>query len=366
MIAAAAFLVLAAAVNVTAAVTSPQAGAQPRDGPLHLLDVPYLPQSEALCGGAAVAMVMRYWGAVNVYAETFADLVDRAAEGIRGEDLLNALHSRGWQAVSLRADPALVQTHLADGRPVIALIQDRPGRFHYVVIVGWSRGRVILHDPARAPFRVVDDKTFSAAWSESGYWTLAVTPREPASVKVAAADDSDRSSPAPPERTRGSARSAAGCDEMVAEGVRLAGVEDLDGARRIFEVAAESCPGSAAPWREMAGLHALRNQWRDAADDARRALTRDGADPLASRILATALFLEDQPDEALDAWNDVGEPIVDIVNVTGLERTRYQVVASTVGLQPRTLAHARGTAEGAQAPRGAAGRASDARRLPSR
>ena len=158
-------------------MTAPQARAQPRDGPLHLLDVPYLPQSEALCGGAAVAMVMRYWGAANVYAETFADLVDRAAEGIRGEDLLNALHSRGWPAASLRGDPALVQTHLADGRPVIALIQDRPGRFHYVVIVGWSRGRVILHDPARAPFRVVDDKTFSAAWSESGYWTLVVTPR---------------------------------------------------------------------------------------------------------------------------------------------------------------------------------------------
>ncbi len=330
-----AHLVLAAAVFVTAAVSP--AGAQPRGGSLHLLDVPYLPQSEALCGGAAVAMVMRYWGAVNVYAETFADLVDRAAEGIRGEDLLQALHARGWQGASLRGDPALVQAHLADRRPVIALIQDRPGRFHYVVIVGWSRGRVILHDPARAPFRVVDDTSFAAAWSESGYWTLAVAPPDPKSANAAAADAAERSSPAPSEAAGGPGRSATGCDEMVAEGVRLAGVEDLEGARRILEVAAESCPGSAAPWREMAGLHALRSQWRDAADDARRALTRDGADPLASRILATALFLEDHPDEALDAWNDVGEPVVDIVNVTGLERTRYPVVARVVGLQPQTL-----------------------------
>ena len=93
---------------------------------------------------------------------------------------------------------------------------------------------------------------------------------------------------------------------------------------------------------------------------------RDGADPLASRILATALFLEDHPDEALDAWNDVGEPVVDIVNVTGLERTRYQVVARAVGLAAADAAHARGTAEGAPAPRRAAGRADDARRLPSR
>ncbi len=26
------------------------------------LDVPYLPQTDALCGGAAAAMVFRYWG----------------------------------------------------------------------------------------------------------------------------------------------------------------------------------------------------------------------------------------------------------------------------------------------------------------
>ena len=168
---------------MTAAVSAPLARAQPPDRPLRLLDVPYLPQSEALCGGAAVAMVMRYWGATNVYAETFADLVDRAAEGIRGEDLLRALHARGWKAASLAGDPAVVQNHLAEGRPVVALIQDRPGRFHYVVIVGWSRGRVIVHDPARAPFRVVDEKTFSAAWSESGYWTLVATPPDSASAR---------------------------------------------------------------------------------------------------------------------------------------------------------------------------------------
>ena len=329
-------LITAAAVTVTAAVLAPQARAQPRDGALHLLDVPYLPQSEALCGGAAVAMVMRYWGATNVYAETFADLVDRAAEGIRGEDLLNALHARGWQATSIRGDPALVQSHLAEGRPVIALVEDRPGRFHYVVIAGWSRGRVILHDPARAPFRVVDEKAFSAAWSESGYWTLVTTPPSDGSGTAAVPKDAEPSRPASSERARTSGPGRE-CDGMVAEGVRLANAEDLEGARRLFEVAAESCPGSAAPWREMAGLHALRSRWRDAAEDARRALTRDGADPLASRILATALFLEGQPDDALDAWNAVGEPVVDLVHVTGLDRTRYQVVARTAGLQPQAL-----------------------------
>jgi hypothetical protein len=329
-------LLTAAAVVVTAAVSVPGLRAQPRSGSLHLLDVPYLPQSEALCGGAAVAMVMRYWGATDVYAETFADLVDPAAQGIRGEDLLKALHSRGWQAASLRGDPAAVQTHLAARRPVVALIEDRPGRFHYVVVVGWSRGRVIVHDPARAPFRVLDEKSFSGAWSESGFWTLVATPPDTEPGRVGPGDG------AAAALLRGAGTATAPepgttCDAMVAEAVRLAGATDVDGARGVLEVAAETCPGDAAPWREMAGLHALRSQWRDAAEDARRALVRAGADPLASRILATALFLEGRPDEALDAWNDVGEPIVDLVNVTGLARTRYAVVARAAGIEPRTL-----------------------------
>ncbi len=92
---AAAHLIVTAAATLAAAVSGlpgraqprepagaqphEQSRAHPRGDTLHLLDVPYLPQSEALCGGAAVAMVMRYWGAANVYAETFAGLVDPGA-----------------------------------------------------------------------------------------------------------------------------------------------------------------------------------------------------------------------------------------------------------------------------------------------
>ena len=121
------------------------AGAQARDGSLHLLDVPYLPQSEALCGGAAVAMVMRYWGAANVYAETFADLVDRAAEGIRGEDLLQrASVARLDRPRRFAVMPALVQTSsCATAAPSSPSSRIGPDVFTTSSIVGWSRGRVI-------------------------------------------------------------------------------------------------------------------------------------------------------------------------------------------------------------------------------
>jgi hypothetical protein len=37
-----------------------------------LLDVPYVSQTPELCGGAAVAMVLRYWGERDVFPQDFA------------------------------------------------------------------------------------------------------------------------------------------------------------------------------------------------------------------------------------------------------------------------------------------------------
>ena len=87
----------------------------------------------------------------------------------------------------------------------------------------------------------------------------------------------------------------------------------------------------------MAGLHALAAEWPAAAIDARRALSKDEHDALAARILATSLFLDDDVDGALAAWNRVGEPMIDLINVTGLERTRFAVVAQVMGLEPQTV-----------------------------
>jgi hypothetical protein len=313
----------AAAVLAVAAVSSAAAQPPAPGGGLRLLDVPYLPQSEALCGGAAAAMVMRYWGATGVYAETFADLVGADRGGIRGEDLLASLRARGWDARSFRGDPALVVAQLGLRRPVVALIEDRPGQFHYVVIVGWAAGRVIAHDPAKAPFRVYREADFVEAWSRSGAWTMLALP--PASVGTGEA------------AARVEAVDESPCGAMVDEAVRLAGAGDRGAARQVLDAAAAACPGSAAPWREMAGLHALDEDWPAAAADARRAIMRDRGDAHAWRILATSEYLAGHDDAALAAWNEVGEPRLDLVNVTGLTRTRYAVASRAMGLEAQAL-----------------------------
>jgi len=320
-----------AVVLATAAVPVSSAPGQAPTSELHLLRVPYLPQSEALCGGAAIAMLMRFWGRTNIYAETFADLVDPAAAGIHGGDLVSALQSRGFDAQSIRGDPDQVRARLAARQPVVVLIEDRPNRFHYVVIVGWGGGRVIVHDPARAPFRILEEKAFLKVWAVSDNWTLMATPLN---ANPAATLGPDATLPA--DRTSRRASDDA-CGDLLNEGIRLAGADETTGARRLFELAAARCPDAPGPWREMAGLHALAGEWPAAAADARRALAKDSSDALAARILATSLFLNDDVDGALNAWNRVGEPIIDLINVVGLERTRYGVAARVIGLEPQTM-----------------------------
>jgi hypothetical protein len=315
-----------AVVLSSAAAAAPAFAPQSSPTPA-LLDVPYLPQTELLCGGAAAAMVMRYWGTRDVYADAFAPLVDPAAKGIRTASLASALARRGWGVVAGRGDPSHAQQQLGRGRPIIALIEDRPGIFHYVVVVSWARGKVIVHDPARAPFRVLDEAPFDRAWQKSDRWMLVALP--PARSADAAGAEASGA---------GTAMSNTGpCANLVAEGVRLANDGDRASARRALQAASESCPHSAAAWRELAGLDALDGKWADAEADAKRALARDPNDAHAWRVLATSRYVRHDDLGALEAWNRVGEPSVELVDVKGLERTRYGVIADVIDLPPRTL-----------------------------
>lgn len=317
-----------AAVAVATAAIVPPAHAQSAQSRSSLLDVPYLPQSEALCGAAAIAMVMRYWGATGIYAETFSDLVDVDAQGIRGRDLMGALEARGYETGSFEGNMDHIRSAIAASQPPIALIEDRPGRFHYVVIVGVRGDRLVVHDPARAPFRLVDAEKFLRAWAQAKYWMLVAQPRASA-VATPPTNPFDYA----PDRSH----SNSVCARIVDEGVRLSGRGDLGPGEQLLEIATTECKDDPAPWRELAGIHALRGEWNEAAATARHALERDPRDQHATRILATSLFLLGEREEALDAWNQLDSPLVDLVEIRGLDQTRYAIVAGALDVAPQTL-----------------------------
>ena len=283
-----------------------------------LLDVPYISQSEALCGGAAAAMVLRYWGERGIDAESFAPLVDRSAAGIRTDVLAKAIGDRGWVAAPVVGDEALARGELARGRPVLALIEDRPGAFHYVVIVAWHDRGIVFHDPARAPFRVMGRDEFSRRWDVAARWMLVVVPRpgsDPLHVPTRGSDPLHAATQ--------------GCEQLVRTGVAAAQASDLGGAERAL-TAALACPGAAAA-RELAGVRLLQRRWPEVTELARVAVTSDPADAHAWKLLGTSLFVQDDRRGALDAWNHAGEPRVDLVRIDGLDRTRHRVVEQLLG-----------------------------------
>ena len=94
-------------------------------------------------------MVMRYWGARGLDAESFAHLVDRSASGIRTTTLIDDIRRRGWTATAIAGTSEAVSRELADGRPILTLIEDRPGTFHYIVVIGATPRAIVYHDPAQ-------------------------------------------------------------------------------------------------------------------------------------------------------------------------------------------------------------------------
>ncbi len=268
-----------------------------RDGPeaVRLLDVPYVPQTEALCGGAAVAMVQRFWGDPAVVAEDYAPLLAPGSNGIRTEVLVAAVRARGWTALPVTGNAPDIQAHLAAGRPVIALIAVGPTSFHYVVLLAWVNGGVILHDPATAPFRTRTEQSFDDAWARSGRWALLVLPA------TVAADSVEAEPPAPPARAPTS-----GSDSPTS--------------------------GPADSLRNLAGVRFTAEDWAGAAELAERSLAIEPEDAYTWRLLAGSRFLLDDEVGALRAWNEISEPRADLARIDGLDRIRYRTVADQLDL----------------------------------
>ena len=255
-------------------------------------------------------MVLRYWGERGLTAESFSHLVDRSAAGIRTDALVNELRSRGWMAVALDGTAEAIDAELRQGRPVLTLLEDRPGRFHYIVIVAATRDAVVFHDPARAPLRVVGREEFTRRWQPAKRWMAVVVPGErerdrPAPVSVA-----------PPP--------AGSCDELIAVGISQAQAGDLAAAEQSLTTAL-SCGGPVA-MRELAGVRVLQRRWADVEALSTAATAADPGNEYGWRLLGTSRFVQNNRDGALAAWNRVGEPRLDLLSVAGLDRTRQRVV----------------------------------------
>ena len=293
-----------------------------------MLDVPYLHQTDAMCGGAAVAMVFRYWGDAHAGIEQFDPIVDRHSGGILTTRLVDAVEARRWRTETGHAVDSIdaLRAELGARRPIVVLLEDRPRRYHYVVVVGAGADRIVVHDPSWGPSRPIPLAEFVRRWQAARFWSLVILP--PAGgLAVAAAVSADAQ--APPSHDK--------CDlllEAAVDRVRQDGLAVADG---VFASVRASCPESSGPLRELAGVRFAEHRWREAASLAEAAVARDPHNTYAWDVLASSRFVQNDVAGALDAWNRIGKPRVDDVRIEGLAHTRYALVAGSMELQAGTL-----------------------------
>ena len=300
------------------------------------IDVPYLPQTDALCGGAAAAMVFRYWGEPHADAQEFAPLVDRRAGGIANGVLTAAVSTRGWRTERVDGTLAAISARLRNGQPVIVLLPDRGDRYHYVVVTGAGEEAIVVHDPAWGPSRAIRAPDFERMWKAAGYWSLVILPPPAvgASRKIHPPSESPPGT-GPVLVDRPGADDACGARlNQALDEIRSRGLDRADAL--LGEVRAQ-CPSAAGPIRELSGARFAQRRWSDAAALAREALRLQPRDEYALDVLGSSLFMLNDDIGALRAWNQIGKPRVNSVRIEGLHHIRYQTVAEVMAIQPNML-----------------------------
>jgi len=161
--------------SVVAGITSGQ------DSKAHLIKgVPVLTQGDKLCGPAALATVMNYYGNPVTQKQVAASIFTEKAQGTFTLDmLLYAKDAEGLAATHYSGDLNDIRRRVRDGNPLILFLKSGIGRFpkgHYVVVTGFSDTYkvVILHDGGSKPV-IMSYNTLLASWRKTAYSTLLVT-----------------------------------------------------------------------------------------------------------------------------------------------------------------------------------------------
>lgn len=338
------------ALTLAATAWSAPAAAQPAGRPA--LAVPFLPQTEALCGGAAAAMVFRFWGDRRADVQQFAPLVDRRAGGIEAARLADAVRARGWDTSVIRGSVGLLRQQIAAGEPAILLLERHGWRrqppYHFVVAVGTDDTHVVIHDPTWGPSRRVATASLEAAWRATDFWMLRVRPAPGAPPPTSGSSPPPASRPSPAPASRSSAApapesrpAAAACDRALDDAIARAPAIGLDATARLLIESGPACGASARATSELAAIRFAQQRYRDAATLARRAVAVDPSNGYAWDVLGSSRFVQDDVAGALRAWNALDRPRLEGMRIEGLRRTSYARVASLLPLAPNRLLTAR-------------------------
>jgi ABC-type bacteriocin/lantibiotic exporter with double-glycine peptidase domain len=151
----------------------------------HLIaTVPFIAQDAFQCGPAALAMVLRYWGAAADADEISRALYLPSARGVLNLELEFEARRRGFRTQALEGTLDRAKAEIRRGRPVIVFQDLGRGPVsvpHFAVLLGYDdRAEVVVLHSGTTPYRVLSYTEFLRTWATRRGWSLLITPPGPA------------------------------------------------------------------------------------------------------------------------------------------------------------------------------------------
>ncbi|MBW7957467.1 MAG: C39 family peptidase [Deltaproteobacteria bacterium] len=140
--------------------------------------VPFFPQDEYLCGPAALAGVMAFYGAEESMDGVAGAVYNEKLRGTLPMDLLVYARDRGFETSYYKGGFKDLAERVGKGEPLILFLNlgyDIYPVGHYIIAVGISEkdGVVLAHSGTERE-KVYNMKELQKAWSRTGYSTLLV------------------------------------------------------------------------------------------------------------------------------------------------------------------------------------------------
>jgi tetratricopeptide (TPR) repeat protein len=260
-----------------AALLSGEPSGSPLDA-VELEETPFFPQTDNLCGPAALATVLTQSGVeVGIDAARSAVYIPER-EGSLQLELVAAI--RGYGRLPYQIDPSMAAlvAELHAGRPVL-ILQNLGFRmapiWHYAVVVGYQpeKKRVVLRSGDVERY-VISEARFIRSWERANYWGVAVLRTD---ELPAVADES----------------------RYLKTAAILESMGQYDAALRAYETALRRWPASVLALLGLGNAHYARGDLAEAERAYRNLLRRDPNHMIALNNLAQTLADEGCVREAM-------------------------------------------------------------------
>lgn len=155
--------------------------AHPGEG-RYIRDVPFFPQDQYMCGPAALAGVIGFWGGSAGMDDVARGVYEEKLKGTLPMDLLIYAREKGFDASYYRGSFDDLREKISSGTPLILFLNlgyDAYPVGHYIVVVGYDdRAGVVLAHSAMNREEVFTYKRLKGYWEKTGFSTLIVRPRK--------------------------------------------------------------------------------------------------------------------------------------------------------------------------------------------